>query len=66
MQSVFISKILRIGTSEGIVLPRNILNALKWERGDFVVFGFAGNEQIFIKRMTDEDMRKLKPSNFIN
>lgn len=46
MQSIFISKIHRIGTSLGIVIPVEILRAYNWQRGDFVIFGFAGGEQL--------------------
>jgi len=61
MESVYITKLVRIGTSEGVVIPQNILQAYHWQRGDFLVFGFAGADQLFLKRLTDEDMKRIKP-----
>lgn len=66
METVFISKILKVGTSHGIILPREILNGYKWQRGDYVIFGFAGPDQLYIKRLTDIDMQKIKPQNIIS
>lgn len=61
MQTFYITKILKIGNSRGIIIPNEILNGLHWERGDHLVFGFAGTEQVFLKRLTDKDMEQMKP-----
>lgn len=66
MQTIFISKIIKVGTSVGIVIPVEILSGLKWQRGDFVIFGFAGTEQVFIKRLTDVEISNLKPKELPN
>lgn len=60
-QTVFISKITKIGNSHGITIPQNILNAYNWTRGDVVIFGFAGGDQLYIKRITDKELEQLKP-----
>lgn len=61
MQTIFITKLAKQGSSLGIIIPRPILNAYNWQRGDVMVFGFHGNEQLFLRRMTDKDMQNLKP-----
>lgn len=60
MESIWLAKVLRIGTSNGIVIPREILKAHKIERGDRVIFGFAGNDQIYFRKVTDGDIKKIK------
>jgi len=66
MESVFITKILKIGTSHGVVIPAEVLRGYHWQRGDFLIFGFAGNEQLYLKRLSDVDLQKLKPNIIIN
>jgi len=61
MQTIFLTKLTKQGTSLGVIIPVNILNALHWERGDILVFGFSGVDQIFLKRITDLELEKLKP-----
>jgi len=66
IQSVFITKLQRNGNSLSIVIPREILKAFRWERGDMLIFGFAGVEQLFIKRITDKELQELKPKEIPN
>lgn len=66
MESFFITKLIKVGTSQGIVIPREILDAYKWERGDVLVFGFAGTEQLLVKRVSDVEIQKLKPQHEIS
>lgn len=61
MQTLYITKIIKVGSSQGIVIPIPILQGMKWERGDYVVFGFGGNDQILLRRLTDKEMREMKP-----
>ena len=61
MKSVFITKIAKQGTSLGVVIPIEILNAYHWQRGDVLIFGFAGGDQIYLKRLTDTDLERLSP-----
>lgn len=60
MQIMYISKVLKIGNSLGLVVPIEILRAHKIERGDTVVFGFAGNGQIFFRKITDQEIQNIK------
>ena len=61
MQTVFISKIIKVGSSYGIVLPINIMGAYKWQRGDHVIFGFSDDKALWIKKLSDEELLNLKP-----
>lgn len=61
MENIFITKIIKIGNSCGLVIPQEILNGFHWQRGDTVVFGFASQGQLYIKKMSDLEMKDLKP-----
>lgn len=65
MEPFLISKITKVGTSLGIVLPVNVLRAYKWQRGDFIIFGFSDDEQLILKRPTEIELRELKPKPII-
>lgn len=60
MENIFITKLVKIGTSKGIVIPVNILRAYNWQRGDTLIFGFSGGDQLSIKRLSDRDFEYLK------
>lgn len=61
MEQIYIGKIIRVGSSNAIVLPANILQAYNWQRGDHVVFGFNSEQALFLKKLSDDELRKLKP-----
>lgn len=60
MESIYITKLVKIGSSEGVVIPQTILKSYNWQRGDMLVFGFAAPEQLFLKRLTDMEIRRIK------
>lgn len=62
IQTIYFSKICKIGDSHGIVIPVEILRGLNWQRGELIAFGFAGTEQIFLKRLSDVEILKMKPA----
>lgn len=62
MDTLRISKVTRVGNSLGIVIPVEIIRGLNIKRGDQVVFGVYNGNNIVIKRLTTDDVRKLKPS----
>ena len=61
MHSTHIAKLMRIGSSVGVIIPRIVLNALKVDRGDTVVFAFYGERQIMLRILTDAELRHLQP-----
>lgn len=58
---VYFTKIIKVGSSHGVVIPVNILNAYNWQRGDFLICGFAGGDQLYLKRPSDAEINLLKP-----
>lgn len=60
MDNLYITRLILIGTSKGIVVPAEILNGLKWQRGDQLIFTFAADDQLIIRRVTNEQIRALK------
>lgn len=60
MQTVFITKLVKQGTSLGVIIPKRILNTYNWQRGDVFCFGFSGGDQISIKRITDTELERIK------
>lgn len=60
--SSHITKIIRVGSSLGVIIPKLVLDQLFIERGDVVVFGFYGDKQILIRALTEQEVRQLKPT----
>lgn len=60
MEIMYVSKVIKIGNSLGLVVPIQILRANKMERGDMIVFGFQGTEQIFFRKISDEEIKRIK------
>lgn len=60
MGTVYLTKLLKIGTSQGIIIPKNILRAYGWQRGDALFFNFTSEDQLFIRRLNDLEINKLK------
>jgi hypothetical protein len=60
MERIIITRIIKTGTSLCVVIPKNILNALNWERGDQVVFGICDSNTITINKLSQSDLLKLK------
>ena len=64
-QTMFIVKLNKQGTSLGITVPKEILKAYNWERGDYLVFGPESGEVLFLRRITPEEWQELKPNPII-
>ena len=63
MENLQITKMMRVGTSLAIVIPVNILRALKIERGDQMAFGVYADDVICIRKIQQEELLKIKPQN---
>lgn len=61
MENVNITKVIKIGTSQGMVIPKGILTALKIQRGDYIVFGLFGEGQFVVRKLTREELLHLRP-----
>ena len=60
MEVLYTAKVINNGSSKAIILPRPVIDGLGWKRGDRVVFTFAGEDQLIVRRLTDEMIREIK------
>jgi antitoxin component of MazEF toxin-antitoxin module len=60
MESIHITKLVRVGDSLGVITPKTILKAYNWKRGDILVFTFINNDTLAIRRLTDVEIRAIK------
>ena len=63
MEQIRITKVIRTGTSLCVVIPKEILQALKIQRGDQVAFGIYDFNSLIIRKITSEEITKLNPRN---
>ena len=61
MINVQITKIVRVGTSLGVIVPINILRDLRIMRGDQVAFSVAAGDVICLRKITDAEKLEIKP-----
>ena len=55
-------KVLKVGTSLGVVIPRNLLRAMKIERGDQLAFAVYDEARIIMRKLTDNELKTLRLS----
>jgi antitoxin component of MazEF toxin-antitoxin module len=60
MEYIRTTKIIKTGTSLCVVIPKNILTALKFQRGDQVAFYVYDNETIVMRKIKEVDLLNLK------
>jgi antitoxin component of MazEF toxin-antitoxin module len=65
MEVIRIGKIIKIGNSLAVVLPKNVAQELKFERGDLVTYAVYGENSIVIKKVTTEEIKQMKPEDSI-
>lgn len=65
MEKVMSSTVIKTGTSMAVVIPVQILRALKINKGDMVTFAVYEDRSICIKVLTDKEARSLKPNRVI-
>lgn len=58
--NIQMGKILKIGNSEGVVIPSIICEQLKLFRGDKVAFGVYDENTLVVRRLTNEQLANLK------
>lgn len=61
MENVDITKVVKVGTSLGIIIPKHILTSCEIERGDHIVFGLFTEGQFFVRKLTEKELRHLRP-----
>lgn len=65
MPNVRLQRVIKVGTSLAVVLPIDACRALNIKRGDPVSFGIFEENTIVIRRLTDADIKVLRPQQVI-
>lgn len=55
------TKVIKVGTSLGIIIPKSLLTDLNILRGDHVVFGLFSEGQFFVRKLSTNELRQLRP-----
>lgn len=58
--TLHLTKVAKLGTSKGIIIPSEILHTYKWERGDTLVFVFASENALTLRKLTEKEMIHIK------
>lgn len=53
-------KVVRVGNSEAVVIPANIRRALHIQRGDRVVFTVHSENEVVVRKVTPDEIRRLR------
>lgn len=61
MHTTHTAKIVRVGSSLGIIIPKFLLKQQNVDRGDTVVFGIYGERQFFFRVLTDKEIQAIIP-----
>ena len=59
MKQLFTTKVNRVGTSLGIIIPKDICAGVNIQRGDRVVFANFSDGQFTVIKLTDEQITEL-------
>lgn len=60
MEAIHITKLVKVGDSQGVIIPSNIRKAYGWERGDLLVFVFVNDTNLTIRRLTRQEIEEIK------
>ena len=60
MENLYVTKVLKIGNSLGVVIPKEILVGIHMQRGDYVVFSGLGLGRFTARHLTDIEIKELK------
>lgn len=57
-----IVKVIKVGNSLAVVIPKEIASGLKIKRGDQVIFGVFNENEFCVRRITQKQLQDLKPN----
>lgn len=60
MERLYTTKLTRLGNSDAIIVPVDILRGLGWRRGDNLIMVYAPPDMLGVRRIGDEEVRELK------
>ena len=61
MEYTYITTVVEHGNSYALIIPKPLMEQLKIERGDRMVFGLFAEGQFSARRLTDKELRNFKP-----
>ena len=61
MDKVYTARIMRVGSSLGLIIPKPLLKQLNIERGDTMVFGAFSDGVFAFRRVGDQELRIFDP-----
>jgi len=61
MEPIFITTVVKYGTSLALVIPKPLLEQLHIGRGDLMIFGRFAEGQFSARRVTDKEIETLRP-----
>ena len=60
MEPIYLTKVLKIGNSLGIVIPLDVLKAVGLRRGDLVMFKDFGVNEFSVRWLTPVEIKEIK------
>ncbi len=63
MENIKVGKVIKVGSSLAVVIPAELLRALNIKRGDQVVYAVFSENQFCVRRLTEQELRAMKPQN---
>jgi len=63
MENIKVGKVIKVGSSLAIVVPAELARALDIKRGDQIVYAVFSENQFCVRRLTEQDLRAMKPQN---
>ena len=61
MENIKVGKVIKVGSSLAVVVPAQLARAMNLERGDQIVYAIFSANQFVVRRLTDEELRAMKP-----
>ena len=61
MEELFTGKVIKVGSSLAVIIPKNICDALEFERGNHVAFAIYLYGNLCIRKLTDAQILQIKP-----
>ena len=61
MENIKVGKVIKVGSSLAVVVPAQLARAMNLERGDQIVYAIFSKNQFVVRRLTDEELRAMKP-----
>lgn len=55
-----VTRLTKVGTSLGIIIPREIAKTYNWQRGDDLIYVFASDDTLSIRKLNDKEIRALQ------